>query len=397
MPSIPSIPAERRQACETLWPWIALQVTPGVSGAAWRRLVERFGDARAVLAAPERGLVDAGLPPGAARALATGVAREAATLEVERALAAGVRIVTWLDADYPSALRTIRDAPPYLYVRGTLDPPDTVAVAVVGARAASVYGRDVAERLGWELAAAGVTVVSGLAHGVDGAAHRGALAGGGRTVAVLGSGIDVVYPREHVALAGAMSARGALVSEFGMQTPPRAAHFPRRNRIISGLARAVVVVEATERSGSLITARWALEQGRDVLAVPGPVTAPRSRGTHLLIRAGAALVTCAADVLAEIGVHARGGAAAASSGGGIATATVDVADVPHARRVAAVLADGVADVDTLVVRTGLTPRELLRILLELELAGAVHQLPGGGYALPSAEPGRSAYAAHPLT
>jgi DNA processing protein len=195
---------------------------------------------------------------------------------------------------------------------------------------------------------------------------------------VLGSGIDVIYPREHAALAAAIEARGAVVSELFMGVPPLPQHFPIRNRIVSGLARGTVVVEATERSGSLITARCALEQGREVFAIPGPITAARSRGTNLLLQRGAKLVTGAADVLEGIGVTVPPRAAGAGDRSGGVTAEIGAA----ARAIVGVLADGEADTDELVARTGLTPPEVLRMLLELELVGVVCQLPGGTYSLP---------------
>jgi len=358
--------------------WVALRMIPGVTLRLYDRLVGRFGDPGAVLAAPAAALAAAGAPPAVARAIVSGPARDEAARELERVHVAGARIVTQEDAEYPVRLREIADAPPYLYVRGELVAGDDRAVAMVGSRAASAYGRDVAATLARDLGAAGVTVVSGLAYGVDAAAHGGALAGGGRTIAVLGSGIDVLYPREHAGLAEAIAARGAIVSELFMGTPPLPQHFPIRNRIVSGLARGTIVVEATERSGSLITARFALEQGREVFAIPGPITAARSRGTNLLLQRGARLVTAAADVLEGIGVAVQPQAAGAACG------SVDVAAEmgTSARCIVGALADGGADADDLVARTGLTPPEVLRMLLELELAGIVCQLPGGTYSLP---------------
>ena len=212
----------------------------------------------------------------------------------------GLSILTQPSPDYPDRLRQIPDPPIVLWVRGEREIVHGPAVAIVGSRSATPTGIAVSVRLGRELAEAGLVVVSGLARGIDGAAHRGALDAGGRTLGVLGSGVDVIYPREHAALAEEMRARGAIVSELAPGTPPRAGHFPLRNRIISGLAHAVVVVEASERSGSLITARAALEQGRDVLAVPGNVISGRHRGCHALIKDGARLVETVDDVLDEL-------------------------------------------------------------------------------------------------
>ena len=211
-------------------------------------------------------------------------------VEIERASKLGVEVLTLEDDRYPHALRFIFDPPPLLYVRGRLERADLEAIAIVGSRDASPYGLSTAERLGRELAAEGVTVVSGLAIGIDAAAHRGALAAGGRTIAVLGSGIDRIYPLRHTRLAAEIAESGAVVSELPFGTPPLAHHFPLRNRIVCGLSLGVVVVEATEKSGSLITARLALEQGRSVLAVPGEAGLDRTRGVHRLIRRGATLV-----------------------------------------------------------------------------------------------------------
>ena len=359
--------------------WVALRMIPGVTLRLYTRLVDRFGDPGAVLAAPIAALAAAGAPAAVARAIASGRSRDEAARELERAGRAGARIVTRADADYPAALREIADPPPYLYVRGALVAGDDPAVAVVGSRAASSYGREVAAILARDLAAAGVTVVSGLAHGVDAAAHGGALAGGGRTIAVLGCGIDVVYPREHDRLAEAIAGQGAVVSELFMGTPPLPQHFPVRNRIVSGLARGTVVVEAAERSGSLITARCALEQGREVFAVPGSIMAPRSRGANLLLqRGGAKLVTAATDVLEEIGLAVRSQRPAGARAP--AAVTAEMGDA--ARCLVGALVDGGADAEELVARTGLTAPEVLRMLLELELAGIVCQLPGGMYSLP---------------
>jgi DNA processing protein len=358
--------------------WVALRMIPGVTVRLYGRLLERFGDPGAALEAPPAALIAAGASPSVARAIVAGRSRDEAARDLDRVRAAGARIVTQRDAEYPPSLREIADPPPYLYVRGELRAADRLAVAVVGSRAASAYGRDVAATLGRDLAAAGVTVVSGLAYGIDAAAHGGALAGNGRTIAVLGSGVDVIYPREHAGLAEEIARHGAVVSELFMGTPPLPQHFPVRNRIVSGLARGTVVVEATERSGSLITARAALDQGREVFAVPGPITAARSRGTNLLLQSRAKLVTAAADVLEEIGVTVPPPAAPAAGGSAAVTAEMGAG----ARSIVDVLADGGADADELVARTGLTPPDVLRMLLELELAGIIYSLPGGTYSLP---------------
>lgn len=281
--------------------------------------------------------------------------------EASRFDRAGVTLIALGDAGYPAALSAIPDAPVALVALGRGDVLQVPGVAVVGARRCSAAGEAAAYALGRDLARAGLCVVSGLARGIDGAAHRGALDAGGATVAVLGAGHDHVYPREHRALALRIAATGAVVSEYPPGTAPRKHQFPERNRIISGLARAVVLIEAGEKSGSLITARLALEQGRDVLAVPGAPETGRSRGCHRLIRAGAALVESSADVLAELGIEAR---------------TADSND-PESPLLRCLSEFEATSIDALVSRSGWPIERLLEALIELELAGFVTPLDGG--------------------
>ena len=277
--------------------------------------------------------------------------------------ASGIRLVHRTDGDYPDWLRRIHDAPPRLWALGALLPDECPrAVAVVGSRAATPLGLAFARNLAAELAAAGLTVVSGLARGIDTAAHEGALAAGGRTVAVLGSGIDAIYPRENAPLARAITRRGAVVSEFPPGTGPWKQNFPRRNRTIAGWARATIVVEAGEKSGALHTARTALEEGRDVMAVPGHPSLAGCAGTNALLRDGAALVRDAADVLAELGLALPSRAA-----------SPDRADDPV---LGALGRAAPAGIDELAARTALPVPELLVRLSELELSGRVRRLPG---------------------
>jgi DNA processing protein len=240
--------------------------------------------------------------------------REAAGAMLSRCASAGIEPVRIDDERYPPLLRTIVDPPAVLWVRGHVGALNRPAVAIVGSRAATAYALEVAARLSAELAGRDVVVVSGLARGVDGAAHRGAVGAGGRTVAVLGSGPDVIYPREHADLAVSLCQDGALVSELGPGAPPLPEHFPQRTRLISGISLGVVVVEASEKSGSLITARCALEQGRDVMAVPGSVLGGRNRGSHALLKDGAKVVETADDILEELGWPLGGPAVAQISG-----------------------------------------------------------------------------------
>lgn len=291
-----------------------------------------------------------------------------AAAALDRARLANLAPVCWDAASYPVALRTIIDPPPVLWVRGAEAALNAPAVAIVGARAASPYGLSVADALAADLAASGLIVVSGMARGVDSAAHRGALSAQGVTVAVLGSGVDVIYPPEHDGLAREIAQRGAVISELVPGTPPLPAFFPLRNRIISGLARAVVVIEAGEKSGSLITARTALEQGREVLAVPGNVLCGRHRGAHALLRDGAKIVESADDILEELGMAAPGAAKP--------TAKAAAAGDPVFE---SLVPGEPADLDAIAARTGLTPTRLLPRLFELELRGAVARVGGGRF------------------
>ena len=279
------------------------------------------------------------------------------------------------DIRFPAALAAIHDPPHTLWVKGEIDALLAPSVAIVGSRAASPYALEVARQLGADLARRNITIISGLARGVDSAAHRGALEGGGRTVAVFGCGVDVIYPPEHSALAARIVERGALVSEFPLGTLPRREYFPQRNRIISGLSLAVVIVEAAEGSGSLITADFALEQGRAVLAVPGNVLGGRNYGAHALLRDGAKLVECADDILEELppGIRDLGsGIGSAKESKNANTASQD----PVLRS----MDDGDAyDLDEIAERSGVDRMKLLPRLLELELAGAVRRVDGGRF------------------
>ena len=295
-----------------------------------------------------------------------------ANAALARGVTSGLTPIAWTDPIYPSALGAIADPPFVLWTRGIADVLHRPAVAIVGSRAGSPYALAVAERLASDLAARGVVIVSGLARGVDSAAHRGAIAAGGSTVAVLGSGADVIYPSEHASLAREVQATGVVASELVPGTPPRAHFFPLRNRIISGLSRAVVVIEAGEKSGSLITARAALEQGRDVLAVPGNVLSGRNRGAHALLRDGAKIVESADDILEELKLPARpwaGTGRVEPSGKQAVVEPVLGCFVPG----------DVMDFDTLAARSGLSPERLLPRLLELELSGQVTRVGGGRF------------------
>jgi DNA processing protein len=303
------------------------------------------------------------LPDAAVRALAGGQAVARAESERRRALERGLSVIGWHDADYPALLHHTYDPPPVLYARGRLGgAAPAAAVAVVGSRAASPQGLALARGLGRDLAAAGVTVVSGLARGIDTAAHQGALDAQGLTVAVLGSGHDRLYPRENASLAERIAETGAVVTEFPLGTPPLPGHFPRRNRIIAGWARAVVVVEARERSGALVTARLALDEGREVMAVPGHPSHPGAAGTNALLRDGARLVRDARDVSEELGLSPA------------------TEEPPGDAILAALGRDVPLSLDELVERVGWSAAELLGRLTALELDQRVRRLPGALFA-----------------
>jgi DNA processing protein len=284
--------------------WIGFNRVRGIGPARLRALLDAFGTIDAAWLAPEDALREVGLDRRSIASLLEVRRRLDLPAELTRLQQAGVQALTWDDPAYPQPLLTINDPPPVLYVRGELRPEDVWSVAVVGTRTASVYGREAARVLATDLSRAGVTIVSGLARGIDAQAHRAALEAGGRTIAVLGSGVDIIYPWEHRKLADEIAARGALVGEYALGTKPEASNFPPRNRIISGLSRGVIVVEAGDRSGALITADFAAEQGRDVFAVPGGIFQRGSKGTNRLIRDGAQPVLSADDVLETLNMTA---------------------------------------------------------------------------------------------
>lgn len=281
--------------------WIAFAGVSRIGRVRVQQLEEHFGTLASAWRASAGELKASGLDSNVVSAIV--VARDATDLdaEMERMSRHGVHAITWHDDEYPKQLREIYDKPPVLFVRGTITPADEWGVAVVGTRRVTVYGRQVAEEMSTGLAANRVTVVSGLARGVDAVAHRAALAAGGRTIAVMACGLDRVYPPEHKRLADEIVERGAVISEYAIGTEPRGDFFPRRNRILSGMSLGVLVVEGDIKSGALITARFALEQNREVFAVPGPIYSPGSRGTNKLIQDGEAKLTLEVqDVLAEL-------------------------------------------------------------------------------------------------
>lgn len=364
--------------------WLSLKLVPGLGDKTILRLVEIFGSPERVLSAGMKELSLRG--PSRDKALcALGAKKfvkdpQAEFLYLEKN---GFRMVCRNDADYPANLSQIPDPPAVLFVSGELLQRDLAAIAVVGSRYASPAGVLFAERLSSDLASCGLTVVSGFAMGIDSAAHRGALKARGRTLAVLGCGLDINYPSVNSDLKRQIARDGALLSEFVSGTPPSAGNFPARNRIISGLSLGVVVVEAAERSGSLITARLALEQGREVFAVPGMAQSARSKGTHKLIKQGAKLVENAEDILEEIRPLLRTGQSSpADIDCGSTGTTVSIPEKreetrgPEEKALMKILDKIPKQIDEIALEAGMPVQRALALLLELELAGLVAQLPG---------------------
>ncbi len=363
--------------------WLRLTLTPGIGGETQRMLLAAFGLPETIFASGMGALRGVVGPAQAGRLLHAETGVDA---EIEAALAwaaePGNHILTLADAEYPQALLRSADPPVLLYVKGRPELLNRPALAIVGSRNATPQGEANAEAFAAAFAAAGLTVVSGMALGIDTAAHRGALsgtAGGnlvtGSTIAVIGTGATRVYPARNRDLARQIAERGAIVSEFPLDTPALAGNFPRRNRIIAGLAHGCLVVEAAARSGSLITARLAAEAGRDVFAIPGSIHSPLAKGCHQLIKQGAKLVESAQDVLEELNWQAAATPVARSA----AVVPADHPDHPDGERVLAALGHDPCAVDTLAERAGLTAEALLAILLQLELDGRVASMPGGRY------------------
>ncbi|MCX6564549.1 MAG: DNA-processing protein DprA [Candidatus Aminicenantes bacterium] len=355
--------------------WLALNLALWDNLKLLQKVLSRFPSPREAFRAPEAELTSLGFDADRAERLRSPAFMERAHKEFDRLQQKGYSLVTFGDTEYPADLKEIFDPPCVLYVQGRAEVLQGPAVAIVGTRKPSPYGRAVAERLAEDLSSRGVVVVSGLALGIDSAAHWGALKGG-RTVAVLGSGLDNIYPRVNRKLVDKLAERGAALSEFPLDTDPFAANFPRRNRIISGLARAVVVVEAAERSGSLITAGFALDQGREVMAVPGNVTSDMSRGSNGLIKKGAKLVESWEDVAEELGSPLRETLLAQKEGETrpLPLMTDSEAAVYHWLK-----PDELTHIDELVEKGSLSASELLVLLLALEIKGLVRQSPGMNY------------------
>jgi DNA processing protein len=349
--------------------WLQLSLTPGLGASKVRNLLRQFGLPEAVLARPNTELAPL-IGQAPLDALRSSRVAQAVDRAMQWASSGDHFVITLADDVYPRLLLEIADPPPVLYAHGRIDLLQQPALAIVGSRNATAQGVRNAEQFALALGNAGLTIVSGLALGIDAAAHRGGLAGRGSTIAVLGTGIDVVYPTRNAELAAEIARGGLLLSEFPLGTAAIAHNFPRRNRLLSGLAQGCLVVEAAVESGSLITARSAADQGRDVFAIPGSIHSPLSKGCHALIKSGAKLVESAEDVLAELaGFRASGFADAAKP---LVTAAPDAG-------VLAVMGHDPVDVDSLCVRAGLSAEQVASELLRLELDGRVTALPGGLY------------------
>jgi DNA processing protein len=361
----------------TLHDAVALSTLPGISRTRAAAIFKELRDHSALDDVTLSDVIAACAPDAAVDAIA-GAARDEAAGLLEAARNTNVGVIRWDDDRYPPLLRAIPDPPPVLWVRGRDDVLTRPGVAIVGSRAATPYAMEVAARLGGELADRGLMVVSGLARGADGAAHRGCLTAGGTTVGILGCGPDVVYPPEHRELAANICVEGALVSELGPGAPPLPEHFPLRNRLISGISLAVVVVEASDKSGSLITARYALEHGRDVMAVPGSVLGGRNRGSHALLKDGAKVVEAADDILEELGWPALSRAE-----GPAIPVDREISHNPlKPEPLLARLTPGEAyDLDEMSATLGLAGSKLLPRLTEWEMQGRLVKVAGGRYLL----------------
>lgn len=358
--------------------WIGLKAVPGIGNVTFRRLLERFETPEAVLSEKPGVLASVkGITPAICNAIAGRTWQQFAEKECALLKNSGARLVTFTSREYPKSLFEIPDPPPFLYVRGSLQAASR-SVAIVGSRKATIYGLNNAKKLSASLASAGITVISGGARGIDTAAHNGALSAGGATIAVLGCGIDTTYPPENRKLFEEIGIHGCLVSECSLGTQPLAENFPRRNRIISGLSKGVLVVEATEKSGSLITAQYALEHGRDVFAVPGPIVSASSRGCNRLIKQGAKLVDCVEDILEEFQDCIGTGDLFASEN---SMPHHSFALSPKEAAVYELVARSPLHIDDIINQSELTAGEVSSMLLTLELKGALSALPGGHYAI----------------
>jgi len=360
---------------EEIFYWLALSLTPGIGSILIKRLLDRFKTPEVIFRASRKELLKIeGLGEKVAGEIQKGPLENKVKKELSLLNEVKGKIITLKDDDYPNRLKDIYDPPALLYVRGKLIKEDELAVAIVGSRRTTPYGRWITEKIGRDLARHGVTVVSGMARGIDSVAHKGALQGGGRTVAVLGCGVDVIYPSENRDLFYQIIEHGAILSEFPMGSRPEGGHFPKRNRVISDLSIGAVIVQASEESGSLITANYALEQGREVFAVPGNVGAEGSRGTNRLIKEGAKLIESSEDVLEEILPQWRRGREET------AKAEEPVSVFSEEERILyKLLGETPLHIDALIRESQLDPGRVASLLLDLEFKGLISQWPGKSF------------------
>jgi DNA processing protein len=363
--------------------WLAVLLTPGVGARLAAELLKHFGSPEKIFAAPLTELEACGLPPSVAQTIASGAPLKAAEKELEKVRQHGCRLLAWDEPEYPALLKEIYDPPVLLYARGDLSVLSSNCLAMVGARKPSPYGQQVGERLAEELSSRGLTIISGLARGIDSAAHRGALKpAGGKTIAVLGCGIDVDYPKENKKLRQQVEANGCILTEFPLGTFPAPQNFPIRNRIIAGLSWGVVVVEGSRYSGSLITGRLAMEYNRQVYGIPGNITNARSHAPNILIKQGAKLVETWEDVIEELPVPVRADilerlAASAPEAAEQKELPLTAELAGTAKTVFGILkVDEALHVDQVVEATGLSSSDVLSALFELEMKGLIRQLPG---------------------
>jgi len=356
-----------------IFPWLCLYLVPGLGNVACKNLIGHFGEADEVFRSPISDLTTVeGIREDVARRIAEKVFAIDPEEELKRIENRGARIIPFTDPSYPGLLREIHDPPVILYTLGQSIPRQQDFVAIVGSRNATDYGRGAAHKIAQGLTENGIGISSGLARGIDSSAHWGCIRGGGFTIAVLGTGVDVLYPRSNERLLGRVLETGAVISEFPMQTAPEPRNFPIRNRIISGISRGVVVVEATRQSGSLITASLALDQGRDVFAIPGSIDSFKSRGPHFLIKQGAKLVENADDILGEIGFYSLHEDPGADADIGKQVIQLE----PDEEMIFNCLGPYPTHIDQIIRSVGRAPGEVLSILTRLELMGIINQLAG---------------------
>src|SRR5271170_4831924 len=359
--------------------WIALALTPGLGPRLAGKLLREFGTPEAIFEASLTSLEAQHIPAAVAQAIHSRQPLSAAAKEIAQAEQYGCKMLTWDEPEYPARLREIFDPPPLLYVRGNIELLNRHSISIVGARRPTPYGNQMAERLGRDLAARGLVIVSGLARGIDACAHRGALSTpAGTTIGVLGCGIDVVYPKENKKLFEEIEQRGAIISEFPLGTFPGAQNFPIRNRVIAGMSLGVVCVEGAQYSGSLITSRLAMEFSREVFGVPGNVTQPTSFGPNQLIKQGAKLVTSWEDVVEELPTPVRAELLPVESPSAQERASlVQESLAPGERALYELLSvDQARHVDEILELSGMTSSEVLASLFDLEIKGVIRQLPG---------------------